>query len=297
MMWGNYEGMNAMYEQREFRTSRGNLRLVADAYGDPQQQPVILAHGGGQTRHAWGKTAQQLAADGFYAVAVDLRGHGESDWAADKDYGFDTFAQDFIDIARSFTQKPVAVGASLGGISSLAAQRISEQNLLRALVLVDITPHLEADGLSRIRDFMLERAVQGFASIDEAADFVASYTAHRKRGENNDGLRKNLRLCDDGRYRWHWDPDFIVRDNHHPAKEGSTIRVDFLEDAARGLQIPTLLVRGRMSDLISPESARAFLEMVPHAQYVDIKDAGHMVAGDQNDIFSSAVLDFLCQLR
>ncbi|MEZ5494704.1 MAG: alpha/beta hydrolase [Pseudomonadales bacterium] len=288
--------MAAMHTQIEFRTTRGNLRLVADAYGDVQQQPVILAHGGGQTRHAWGKTAQQIAAEGFYAVAVDLRGHGESEWATDKDYAFDTFAQDFIDIARSFSRKPVAVGASLGGISSLAAQRISEQSLLSALVLVDITPHLEADGLSRIRDFMLERAVQGFASLDEAAEFVASYTSHRKRGENNEGLRKNLRLCDDGRYRWHWDPNFIIRDGHKAA-EGSTIRVNFLEEAACGLQIPTLLVRGRMSDLISPESAQAFLAMVPHAQYVDIQDAGHMVAGDQNDIFSSAVLDFLRQLR
>ena len=297
MMWGNYEGMNAMYEQREFRTSRGNLRLVADAYGDPQQQPVILAHGGGQTRHAWGKTAQQLAADGFYAVAVDLRGHGESDWATDKDYAFDTFAQDFIDIARCFQKKPVAVGASLGGISSLAAQHITQHDLLHALILVDITPHLEADGLSRIRDFMLERAVQGFASLDEAAEFVASYTSHRKRGENNEGLRKNLRLCDDGRYRWHWDPNFIMRANHAKHEDGSTIRVNFLEDAAKALQIPTLLVRGRMSDLISPESAQAFLQMVPHAQYADIKDAGHMVAGDQNDVFSAAVLDFLRQLR
>jgi pimeloyl-ACP methyl ester carboxylesterase len=184
----------------------------------------------------------------------------------------------------------------LGGISSLAAQKISGQDLLRALVLVDITPHLEADGLARIRDFMLERAEQGFASLEEAAEFVASYTAHRKRSGNSEGLRKNLRLCDDGRYRWHWDPNFIRRSAHRP-EDGATIRVNFLEEAARGLQIPTLLVRGRVSDLISPASARAFLEMVPHAQYADIQDAGHMVAGDQNDIFSAAVLDFLRQLR
>ncbi len=280
----------------EFRTSRGHLRLVADAYGDSQNQPVILAHGGGQTRHAWGKTAQQVSDAGFYAVAVDLRGHGESDWAADKNYAFDTFAQDFIDIAKSFSQKPVAVGASLGGISSLAAQHIAQQNLLRALVLVDVTPHLEADGLARIRDFMLERAVQGFASLEEAAEFVASYTSHRKNRGSTEGLRKNLRLCDDGRYRWHWDPSFMIRTGHRP-EDGSTIRVGFLEEAARALTIPTMLVRGRMSDLISPESAQAFLRMVPHAQYADIQDAGHMVAGDQNDIFSSAVLGFLHQLR
>lgn len=283
----------------EFRTTRGNIRLMADAYGDPQWQPVLLAHGGGQTRHAWGKTAEQIADEGFYAVALDLRGHGESDWAHDKDYDFRTYAQDIIDVAGSFDRKPIAVGASLGGISSLTAHDMAGQDLLHALVLVDITPHMEADGLSRIRDFMLEHAAAGFASLDDAADFVASYTPHRTRPtdpekKNHDGLKKNLRLCEDGRYRWHWDPAFLDR---RPHNTGDTIRVNFLEEAARALTIPTLLVRGRVSDLVSPESARAFLEMVPHAQYVDIQDAGHMVAGDQNDIFSSAVLNFLRELK
>lgn len=283
----------------EFRTTRGNLKLVADAYGNAQAQPVLLAHGGGQTRHAWGKTAEQIADEGFYAVALDLRGHGESDWAQDKDYNFRTYAQDIIDVAGAFNHKPIAVGASLGGISSLTAQDLSGQNLLQALVLVDITPHMEADGLSRIRDFMLEHAAAGFATLDDAADFVASYTPHRKREKNDsenrhDGLKKNLRLCEDGRYRWHWDPAFLDRSPH---KTGDTIRVNFLEEAARGLTIPTLLVRGRVSDLVSPESAREFLQMVPHAEYVDIQDAGHMVAGDQNDIFSNAVLEFLRKLK
>ncbi|HQQ62657.1 MAG TPA: alpha/beta hydrolase [Pseudomonadales bacterium] len=280
--------------QIEFRTSRGNLRLVADAYGDPSSQPVLLAHGGGQTRHAWGKTAEQIADEGFYAVALDLRGHGESDWSDDADYSAFTYAQDVMDVARTFSQKPIAVGASLGGISSLTAQDISGHDLLRALVLVDITPHMESEGLMRIRDFMLEHAANGFASLEDAADFVASYTPHRKRSSNHEGLRKNLRLGEDGRYRWHWDPRFLDRRPHTP---GDTIRINFLEEAARALSIPTLLVRGRVSDLVSPESARAFLEMVPHAQYVDIQDAGHMVAGDQNDIFSNAVLDFLRQIR
>jgi pimeloyl-ACP methyl ester carboxylesterase len=270
------------------------LRLVADAYGDSSLQPVLLAHGGGQTRHAWGKTAQQIANEGFYAVALDLRGHGESDWAEDGDYDFRAYAQDVIDVASSFSKKPIAVGASLGGISSLTAHDIAGQNLLQALILVDITPHMEADGLTRIRDFMLEHAANGFATLQDAADFVASYTPHRARSNNHDGLKKNLRLCDDGRYRWHWDPRFLDR---RPRPAGETIKVNFLEEAARGLTIPTLLVRGRVSDLVSPESAREFLKMVPHADYVDIQDAGHMVAGDQNDIFSTAVLDFLRKLQ
>ena len=184
-----------------------------------------LAHGGGQTRHAWGKTAQQIADEGFYAVALDLRGHGESDWAHDKDYHFETYAQDVIDVVRTFSRKPIAVGASLGGISSLTAQSIMNHDLLHALVLVDITPHMEAEGLTRIRDFMMEHAASGFASLQEAADFVASYTPQRKRSDNHEGLKKNLRLCEDGRYRWHWDPDFLDK-RPRREEEGETIRVN-----------------------------------------------------------------------
>jgi pimeloyl-ACP methyl ester carboxylesterase len=71
--------------------------------------------------------------------------------------------------------------------------------------------------------------------------------------------------------------------------------LDSLDDAARGLSIPTLLVRGRMSDLLSQEGADEFLAQVPHSQFVDISGAGHMVAGDRNDHFTRAVLDFLAR--
>ncbi len=281
-----------MHNTIEFKTTRGGLRLVADAFGNPRNQTVLLLHGGGQTRHSWGDTAKLLSVQGFYAVALDLRGHGESSWAADKDYLFQTFAQDVIDVAQTFERKPISVGASLGGISSLYAHSIANHQLLHALVLVDVAPRLQIEGLSRIHEFMTLRAKEGFASLDEAADFVAAYRTHRQRSASVEGLRKNLRLCDDGRYRWHWDPDFLVYSDRLDAS-GSAVNVNFLEEATRGLEIPTLLVRGQVSDILSLESARQFLTLVPHAKFVDVKNAGHMVAGDQNDIFANAVVDFL----
>lgn len=280
----------------EFKTTRGDLRLVADSFGDPNNQPVLLLHGGGQTRHSWGGAAKLLSEQGFYAVSLDLRGHGESSWAEDKDYHFQTFAQDVIDVVQQFDNKPISVGASLGGIASLYAQSLSNHELLRALVLVDITPQLQPEGLSRIREFMTSRAKDGFASLEEAADFVASYRQNSQRSKNTDGLRKNLRHCDDGRYRWHWDPDFLGHSDRID-ESGSTIDINFLEDAARGLEVPTMLVRGQVSDVISLESAHEFLKMVPHARFVDVKDAGHMVSGDQNDNFTSAVVEFLHTLE
>jgi len=268
-----------------------HLKLIADAYGDSSNPAVILAHGGGQTRYAWGKTAEALAEQGKYAIALDLRGHGESDWDPNAEYSFSDYAEDLKAVVQQLGgEKPCAVGASLGGISSLISHY--QNDLFAQIVLVDITPRVELDGLGRIRDFMLEYAEKGFASLEEAAEFVASYTPNRKRSKNTDGLKKNLRLCEDGRYRWHWDPKFFAA-RPDQQREGHA-RFTLMEDAAKALTIPTLLVRGKISDLVSPEGAQEFLDLVPHAEFVDIEEAGHMVAGDKNDIFSSAIIKFLC---
>ena len=285
--------MNQTNTRRIFTVADGELTLVADTWGDTAAPPVLLAHGGGQTRHAWGETARLLAEQGKYAIALDLRGHGESDWDKQARYDFQHYANDLIEIVQQLGHKPAAVGASLGGISSLIAHHLSDQNLFSEIVLVDITPRIEMDGMGRIRDFMLEHAEKGFASLDEAADFVASYTPNRKRSNNTDGLKKNLRLGDDGRYRWHWDPKFFA--SRPDQKREGFARFTLMEEAAKALTIPTLLVRGKISDLVSPEGAKEFLDLVPHAEFVDIEEAGHMVAGDKNDIFSSAVIQFLCR--
>lgn len=268
------------------------LTLAAERWGDPADPPVVLLHGGGQTRHAWAGTAVTLAAHGWSAIAVDQRGHGESDWAADGNYDRQRYADDVIDLARALPAPPVLVGASLGGISSLLAIHRADEPIARALVLVDIATRMERSGLERIFAFM-RGAPDGFASLEDAADAIAAYNPHRPRPSDLGGLRKNLRHGDDGRWRWHWDPRFIDRDiPAEPPQEWNQ-----LDAAAAGLRIPTLLVRGRMSDILSEEGAKVFLDQVPHAQFADITNAGHMVAGDRNDLFTDAVLEFLAELR
>jgi pimeloyl-ACP methyl ester carboxylesterase len=265
------------------------IRLAADALGSPSAPPVLLLHGGGQTRHSWSGTAESLAREGWYAVAADLRGHGDSDWSPTGDYTHPRFAGDVLRMARTFDTPPVLVGASLGGISSLLAIHASREELARALVLVDIATRMEAQGATRIMSFMAS-SPDGFASVEEAADAVSAYNPHRPRPKDLSGLAKNLRQRDDGRYRWHWDPAFIE------GRHSTTERLHdpaLLDRAARGLTLPTLLVRGRMSDLLSEEGARSFLELVPHAKFTDVSGAGHMVAGDKNDVFTAAVVDFL----
>ena len=232
------------------------------------------------------------------AYSVDLRGHGDSAWAPDGDYSLDAFARDVRAVARSVGQRPALVGASLGGIASLTAIAETEgEPLATALVLVDVAPRIEAAGVSRIGDFM-KGNLDGFASLEEVADAIGLYNPHRPRPKNLDGLKKNLRRRADGRWMWHWDPRFVSGRFGSPDETRSTlVDGDRLARAARTLTIPTLLVRGRMSDLLSEEGARELLQLVPQAQLVDVAGAGHMVAGDRNDAFNDAVVEFLDSVR
>jgi pimeloyl-ACP methyl ester carboxylesterase len=278
---------------------RNGIRLAADVEGDRDAPPVMLFHGGGQTRHAWGTTLQVLGERGWRAYSVDLRGHGESEWDPDGDYTMDAFAEDIRNIARSMSRPPALVGASLGGIASMAAIGETDGPLIAsALVLVDVAPTIEMEGALRIGAFMAEHMEDGFGSLEEVADAIAAYNPHRPRPSDLSGLRKNLRQRPDGRWAWHWDPSFISgRFGSQDETRSSLVDPARLRIAAKKLTIPVLLVRGRMSDLLSEEGAQELLELVPHARLADVAGAGHMVAGDRNDLFNDAVVSFLEEVR
>ena len=283
-----------------FIGAAGN-RLAADVFGE-SGRAVLLLHGGGQTRHAWRKTAERLARAGATAYALDQRGHGESDWIADGTYGFAAFAADAAAVARALAarsgERPIAIGASLGGMVALIAEGEAAANggsAFTALVLVDITPRVDPAGVAKIQGFMRAHAAEGFGSIAEAAEAVASYLPHRPRPRSHEGLKKNLRLHPDGRWRWHWDPRFL--DSARGAGTGRDQVEALMTQSARRVRVPTLLVRGGSSELVQDDHAREFLDLVPHAEYVDVAGARHMVAGDSNDRFSAAILDFLARFR
>jgi non-heme chloroperoxidase len=129
----------------------------------------------------------------------------------------------------------------------------------------------------------------GFADLDEAADAIAAYNPNRPRPKRLDGLRKNLRLGEDGRWHWHWDPAFLeIRDE--PQRHADR---DRLAAAARALTIPTVIVRGARSDVVSDAGLADMLELVPDAEVIDVQAAGHMVAGDDNDVFAERLEAFL----
>jgi pimeloyl-ACP methyl ester carboxylesterase len=265
---------------------RGDELIVDDSRG-----LVFLLHGGGQTRHSWKGAADVLAEANWSSLALDSRGHGESDWAPDGDYSMAALVADVAGVASEYDTAPVLVGASMGGLTSLVAA--GEGKVVpRGLVLVDVAPRIEPEGTARIAAFMHARP-EGFANLDEVADAVAAYNPHRPRPRSLEGLKKNVRLRDDGRWHWHWDPAFMTPNSNEPNRLVDPV---LLEAAARNVTVPTLLVRGVQSDVLSPQGAQELLALIPGSRLVDVAGAGHMVAGDDNDIFARAVIDFLTGL-
>jgi pimeloyl-ACP methyl ester carboxylesterase len=251
---------------------------------------VVLLHGGGQTRHSWDRTAERLAAAGATAVTLDARGHGESDWHPDQDYSIDGFVGDLLAFAATLDRTPVLVGASLGGITALVAAG-EHPGLAKGLVLVDVVVAVERAGVDRIKTFLTAHH-DGFASLEDVAAAIEAYNPVRRRSRNLDGLRKNVRQRADGRWYWHWDPEFISNDDE-PQRRIDRQR---LQRAAAAITIPTLIVRGLQSDVVSDAGLADMQRLIPHAQIVEVQQAGHMVAGDDNDVFATRLAEFLSNL-
>jgi pimeloyl-ACP methyl ester carboxylesterase len=271
----------------------GGVELAADVFlADDARGVALLTHGGGQTRHSWKKAARTLSERAWTAITLDSRGHGDSAWAPDGDYSMDAQVADLATVIATLDRPPVLIGASMGGITSLVAAGEGHVKA-QALVLVDVAPRIEPVGAARVRDFMAANP-DGFASLEDVADAVSAYNPHRARSASLEGLKRNVRLKDDGRWHWHWDPAFMRRgtggDDDAALGPASYER---LKDAARTLTIPTLLVRGQQTDVVSPEGAAELLHLVPGARFVDVQGTGHMVAGDDNDVFTREVLGFL----
>lgn len=280
--------MNSTPQTVEYSGVDG-IALVADEWnrGAADGRPsVLMLHGGGQNRFSWKNTGQVLADLGFHVVALDSRGHGDSDRAPDADYDVDTLTDDVMHVLGAIGRPVVLIGASMGGLTGiLVADRAGPQRVTR-LVLVDVVPRFEKQGSARIRDFMFS-GLDGFDTLEQAADAVAAYLPHRTKPRSPEGLKKNLRLRD-GRWYWHWDPAFMTKPGDDPQ-----LRTEKFEDAAAGLTIPVLLIRGKLSDVVSPEGVQHFLATVPGAEFVELSEAGHTAAGDDNDAFSDVVVSFV----
>lgn len=269
----------------------GGLTLCADVAGPwSADLAILLLHGGGQTRHSWGSTLHSIAKRGLLALALDARGHGASSWDDDGDYSMDAFADDIRHVCAELDRPVILVGASLGGLSSMLAAGEDPRIDCAGVVLVDVTPWIDPAGSEQIMAFMCAEP-EGFETVEEAADAVAAYLPNRPRPSSAAGLRKNLRRGRDGRLHWHWDPRFLAVDrvNEMPPERYAL--------AVATIEGPVLLVRGHSSNIVTDQYVHTFRTTFPNAEYVDVPDAGHMVAGDQNDRFTAPVIEFIGRVR
>jgi pimeloyl-ACP methyl ester carboxylesterase len=274
-------------------TYRGvnDVTLVADEWNGhgasaDERPSILMLHGGGQNRFSWKNTGQILGEQDFHVVALDSRGHGDSDYAPGADYALETLCGDVLAVIDAIGRPVVLIGASMGGLTGILVADQAGPEKVTKLVLVDVVPRYDKVGSARIRDFMFSH-IHGFDSLEDAADAVAEYLPHRTRPRNPEGLKKNLRLRN-GRWYWHWDPKLMTKPEDDPQ-----LRVEKIEHAAMDLTIPILLIRGKLSDVVSVDGVKDFLEKIPTAEFVELSDAGHTAAGDDNDAFTDAVVQFV----
>lgn len=269
-----------------FATEDG-LTLAADIFAQAgARAEVLLLHGGGQNRHSWQRIAHRLQALGMKVVAMDARGHGDSDWDSKGDYSRENLALDIRAAYRHFgLSAPLVIGASMGGLTAIDGLGLHGLPAC-GLVLLDVAPMTEEKGFDRIQSFMMQ-APEGYESVEAVAQAVAAYRGTEPRKGPHTGLMRNLRLTPDGRYRWHWDPRMLASRRH----DVETRRAHVSAVLAR-IDLPVLLLRGEHSDFVTQAGVDDFQTIARQGRALTIAGAGHMVSGDDNDGFLQAILDF-----
>lgn len=263
-----------------------HLRLHLLEWGAEDAPALVLLHGGNQSAHSWDLVSLHLA-DRFRIIALDQRGHGDSEWARDAAYGPEEMARDALGlIAAEGLERPIVMGHSMGGMVTMRLAALRPE-LPRAAVLVDVGPEVSQRGAEAIRNFVTRNAE--FDDLEEFIDRVAEYDPFRSREHMERTARYNLLRRSDGRYvaksdRLLHDPEFRRR------------RPDRRRDAAEGFRAfagPTLVVRGERSNILEAGAAARFAESLPNARLAEVADCGHNVHSQNTAGFLEAAGPFL----
>jgi pimeloyl-ACP methyl ester carboxylesterase len=242
-------------------------------WGTRGQPPIVFLHGGGLNSHTWDLVCAALRRE-RHCVALDQRGHGESEWSPQMDYSIESQVHDvdgFVDALG--LERFVLVGMSLGGANALAwAGQHSDR--LAGLVLVDTGPEVRAEGIRKIRAFTAENAP--LESVEEFVDRAIAFNPRRNRELLRLSLLHNLRRMPDG--RWMWKYDQRHRGKVDPGAQAH--RRDVLLSAVKTVECPTLVVRGAESDVFHDEDAERLAGQFRQGRWVKIEGAGHTVQGD-----------------
>ncbi|EQA98553.1 pimeloyl-ACP methyl ester carboxylesterase [Sphingobium wenxiniae] len=267
------------------------VEIVMEITGPANGPLVLLLHGAGQTRQSWRRVIERLVAKDMRVVAADMRGHGQSGWSLDGNYGYPRLVADVETIVRHFAKPVILVGASIGGKIAMCAAAYCDLPA-RALVLIDIVPRTNVAAMDRLLDGM-RPPMEGYESLDAAAKALTRGGEERFVPGSGERLRRSMRQDEKGHWHWHWDPAFMR------AKEQGTDAVSslaYMEEAARRTNVPLLLARGERSAIVTDDGVEAFRAIVPQLDVALIAGAGHMLVGDQNDSFADHIEDFIARL-
>ena len=255
-------------------------------WGHPGAPPIVLLHGGHQSAHSWDLVSLHLA-QRYRVLALDQRGHGDSEWARDVTYSNHEMSLDAeAFIAAMGLQRPVLMGHSMGGRNTMLLTR-RNQALLRAAVIVDVGPELSEKGRAAIAGF-----VQGNQEFDDLEHFVRNvrqYDPYRSREHIERTVKYNMLERADGKY--------VSKCDSNPRRlniaRGSGPLENITLDDATAFDLPVLLVRGANSNILAPDAAERFAAALPQGRLVTVPDCGHNVHGQNTKGFIGAVGGFL----
>jgi pimeloyl-ACP methyl ester carboxylesterase len=263
------------------------LRLRCVDWGGSSPQFIVFLHGGGTTARTWDLVCLALR-DRFHCLALDLRGHGDSDWSADADYSLADYAADVTAIVRRLVPgAPIIVGNSLGGQAGLLA--IGGGAPAKGLILVDVGPEPARAGTDRIVNSL--RTPQEFPDLDAVVRTALSMNPRRDANVLRESLLHNLRRLPDGNWTWKYD----WRAFAGLTRETLARRTAALWQAAAQVQCPVLVIRGAHSEILSEHQVDELCARITgRCEHRTVADAGHTVHGDNPGGFIAAVEPFLC---
>jgi pimeloyl-ACP methyl ester carboxylesterase len=262
------------------------LRLHFLEWGEPGAPPIVLLHGGHQSAHSWDLVSLHLA-QRYHVLALDQRGHGDSEWARDVSYTNHEMSLDaeaFISATR--LQRPLLMGHSMGGRNAMLLTR-RNPSLLRALVIVDVGPEVSDRGRAVITGFVRDN--EEFDDLDHFVRNVQQYDPYRSREHIERTVKYNMLQRADGK--------FVSKCDANPRRlgvvRGTGPQENITLEEARAFDLPVLLVRGADSRILTAEAADRFRQTLPSGTLVTVPNCGHNVHGQNTKGFIDAIGGFL----
>ncbi|HZP46400.1 MAG TPA: alpha/beta hydrolase [Candidatus Binataceae bacterium] len=258
-------------------------------WGTRGRHPIVFLHGGGLNAHTWDVVALMLRGE-YHCLALDQRGHGDSEWEPTADYSHDKQVQDIEGfIEKLGLERPLLVGHSMGGFAAIG-YAIAHADKLAGLVLVDVGPELSMDGAKRIRDFVSQDRV--LDSVDAFVERAMAFNPRRNPTLLRRSLMHNLRRLPNGKWTWKHDPNRMSPDLMKERVE----RTRQIQRDIHQISCKTLIMRGEHSDIFSDANARKFAESLPAGRWIKIPNAGHTIQGDNPAGLLEALRPFLREI-